>query len=286
MSTNNNLPVEKSNRIVLFADLRDSTDILIDFDQGRYPASTAEDGVFTYERFIRDVHETVYKELYLNHENTYAEVYGDGVMGIFPDDNTKYILENIYRLTNRMRIYNDTTKKGAVRPEIDMGFGITLGEVAFVYYPFDDWDHPVGQCVHEAARIEAVSKLYDARVLISQSFFNFSETFVATDNRFAFRFIDRVVLRGFREPVVLYELLIDNDPRFQLKIAAMETYGEAYARYCSREWAVAGKLFSEVFDKYGLGAGGVMAERCELLANDPPDKNWNGTWHLKDKGHA
>lgn len=283
---NDNLPEDKSNRIVLFADLRDSTDILINFDRGRYPESYARNGVFTYESFIRDVHETIYKELYLLHENTYAEVYGDGVMGVFPEDNAKYILENIYRLTNHMRIYNDTIKKGAVRPAIDMGFGITLGEVAFVYYPFDGRDHPVGQCIHEAARIEAVSKLYDARVMISQSFFNFSDTFVATDSRFAFRFIDRVVLRGFRDPVVLYELLIDSDPRFHLKVAANETYGEAYARYCNREWAAAKKLFASVLDKFSLGAGGVMADRCDHLASDPPDMNWNGTWHLKEKGYA
>ena len=113
MSPSDSLLIEKSNRIVLFADLRDSTDILVNFDQGNYH-KVGEDPqpAFSYEQFILDVHETTYKELYLGHENTYAEVYGDGVMGIFPEDNTKYILENIYRLTNRMRIYNDSAGAG------------------------------------------------------------------------------------------------------------------------------------------------------------------------------
>lgn len=101
MSQNkNSFPKEKSNRIVLFVDLRDSTDILINFEQGIYQKTERQsDSGFTYENFLLDVHETSYKELYLGHENTYVGIYGDGVMGVFPEDNTKYILENIYRLT-------------------------------------------------------------------------------------------------------------------------------------------------------------------------------------------
>lgn len=38
-----NFPNEKSNRIVLFADLRDSTDILVNFDQGIYQRKEARD---------------------------------------------------------------------------------------------------------------------------------------------------------------------------------------------------------------------------------------------------
>jgi class 3 adenylate cyclase len=205
---------DKAKRIVLFCDLRNSTDILMDFEQGIYSGMESP-GVkaFTYAEFIMDVHETSYKELYLGHENTYAEIYGDGVMGIFPEDNAKYILENIYRLTKRMRTYNDSPSMGVFKPRIDIGFGITAGEVSFIYYPLDKRHHPVGRCVHEAARIEGISRLYDARVLISDRFFKFAEGYIYTDQRFSYRFIDRIILKGFREPITLFELLIDNDPR-------------------------------------------------------------------------
>lgn len=284
MSANSHLPGDKSNRIVLFADLRDSTDILVNFDQRLYPkAEEQSESDFTYERFIQDVHKTAYKELYLGHEFTYAEVYGDGVMGVFPEDNAKYILENIYRLTNKMRIYNDSMRVGVPRPSIDMGFGITLGEVSFVYYPFDGRDHPVGQCIHEAARIESVSKFYDARILISHRFFNFAEGFIGSDPRFSYRFIDRVVLKGFREPVTLFELLLDNDPRFKLKTESNHTYCEAYAKYSQKDWRAAKEMFTSVFRQHRLGAGAVMAERCDILAMDPPRRDWNGIWRFKDK---
>jgi len=279
MSPSDSLLIEKSNRIVLFADLRDSTDILVNFDQGNYhKVGESPQPDFSYEQFILDVHETTYKELYLGHENTYAEVYGDGIMGIFPEDNTKYILENIYRLTNRMRAYNDSAGAGISRPKIDMGVGITLGEVAFVYYPFDDRNHPVGQCIHEAARIEAVSKHYDARIMISNRFFDFAQAFVNSDKRFSFRFIDQVVLKGFQEPVTLFELLLDNDPRFEIKTKSIPAYDQAYSKYCDGNWVEAKEIFLNIFEEYRLGIGAVMAKRCDMLAKNPPEDGWNGIW--------
>lgn len=277
----NNFGKEKSNRIVLFADLRDSTDILINFEQRTFQKTERQsEAGFTYERFILELHETSYKELYLGHENTYAEIYGDGVMGVFPEDNTKYILENIYRLTNKMRIYNDSAGVSVFSPKIDIGFGITVGMVSFVYYPFDDRDHPVGQCIHEAERIERVSKFYDARILISHRFLSFAESFLTADPRFSYRFIDRVVLRGFREPLTLFELLLDNDPRFKLKINSIQEYSKAYSKYCEKEWKEAKEIFLKIYDEYGLGIGAAMAKRCDVLAVRPPSEDWNGIWKL------
>ncbi len=284
MAKKNNFPREKSNRIVLFADLRDSTDILMNFEQGIYKrAGGLSNSDFTYEKFIFDLHEITYRELYLGHENTYSELYGDGVMGVFPEDNSKYILENIYRLTNRMRAYNDNPEAGLSRPKIDIGAGITMGMVHFVYFPLDERDHPVGQCIHEASRIVGLSKLYDARILISHRFFNFTEGFLNSDQRFSYRFIDRVILKGFRESITLFELLMDSDPRFELKKNSIPAYSRAYSEYCQKHWEEAKKIFLGISQEYGLGIGTVMANRCDLLAGYQPGRDWNGIWELKDK---
>ena len=284
MTKRNNLPNEKSKRIVLFFDLRDSTDILINFEQGIYKkAGDGSDSGFTYEKFIFDLHDIAYKELYLGHENTYAEIYGDGVMAVFPEDNTKYILENIYRLTDKMRAYNDNSEVGVLRPKIDIGVGITLGKVNFVYYPLDDKDHPVGQCIHEASRIVGISKFYDARILISHRFFNFAEGFLNSDQRFSYRFIDRVVLKGLREPITLFEILMISDPRFEIKKKSIQDYSKAYSKYCEKKWEEAREIFLTVNQEYGLGIGDVMAKRCDLLASQPLSRDWNGIWEFKEK---
>ena len=280
-SPNSNLQNEKSDRIVLFADLRDSTDILINFEQDRYK-KTAGPSVsgYSYEKFILNLHETIYKELYLGHEYTYGEIYGDGVVGVFPEDNAKYILENVYRLASRMRINNDLPGVGVSSPKIDIGFGITVGRVSFVYYPFDKQDHPVGQSIHEAARIEGVSKFYDARVLVSHRFLSFAESFLTSDPRFSYRFIDQVVLRGFREPLTLFELLLDNDPRFDIKTNSIQEYSKGYSKYREGKWKEAKEIFLKIYHEYGLGIGGVMAKRCDILAASPPSTDWNAIWKL------
>ncbi len=280
----NSFPKEKSNRIVLFVDLRDSTDILINFEQGIYQKTEGQsESGFTYEKFILDVHEISYKELYLGHENTYAEIYGDGVMGVFPEDNTKYILENIYRLTSGMRIYNDSPGVDVSKPRIDIGCGITVGKVSFVYYTLDERHHAVGHCIHEAARIEGVSGLYDAGILVSDRFLNFAEGFLNSDPRFSYRFIDRVLLKGFREPLTLFELLLDNDPGFEIKKNSIPLYSEAYSKYCEKKWEAAKEIFYQIYHEYGLGLGAVMAKRCDILASRSPTPDWNGIWELKDK---
>ena len=267
----------------MFCDLRHSTEILNNFEEGLYRRTADSQGKsFTYEEFILDLHETSYKELYLGHESTYAEIYGDGVMGIFPEDNTKYILENVYSLQRRVRSYNDSEGVGVFRPRIDIGFGITIGEVSFVHYPMDGNRHPVGRCVHEAARIQDAAKLYDTRILISERFVNFSENYIRADHRFSYRFIDRVVLKGFRSPLTLFELLLDNDRRFHEKQASADLYHKAYSEYIRRQWKPARADFLTICQEYGLGAGSVMAERCDYLSKNPPSPSWNGVWHMSD----
>lgn len=274
----------KSNRIILFTDLRDSTNIQLNFENGIYFSDEKDpNNEFTYESFIRDVHETTYVEFYLSHENTFAEIYGDGIMAVFPEDNGKYILENIYRLTGRMRRYNDSLKEGPMRPGIDIGCGITTGKISFAHYHFDERDHALGPAIHEAARIESLSKRYDARVLISQRFLDFIQHYVNTDSRFSFRFIDRLVLYGFRGPITLYELLLDNDPRFEVKKKSVESYNRAYAMYCKRDWKGARDIFYNIYSEYGLGTGSIMANRCDRLNRNEPEDDWEGIWDSSKK---
>ena len=281
---NNDWPREKSIRIILFADLRDSTDIMLNFEKKMYKKKDGQsESDYDYGEFILDVHETSYRELYLGHSNTFAEIYGDGVMGVFPKDNTKYILENLYGLSKRMRGYNESLGDGASRPKIDMGFGLTVGEVAFVYYPMDQRFHPVGNCIHEAARIELVSKLYDARILVSHRFFNYAKGEIDIDPRYSYRFIDRVILKDFQEPVTLYEILVDNDPRFEVKKRSIGMYAEAHSKYREKKWKEARDLFLAVYREYGLRIGQAMAIRCEALSANPPNYEWEGIYNLKQK---
>ena len=277
------LPKEKSKRLVLFSDLRDSTEIMCNYERGVYQPGEDE-GISTYAEFLLDCHKTAFEHLNLDHTSTYTEIYGDGFMAIFPEDNDKYLLENIYDLTTRMRSYNDTGGVGTCKPAIDIGFGITVGDVSFIYYNLDKRLHPVGPSIHQAARIESLSRYYDARVLISEKFLYEAEYHIDIDPRFHYRFIDKVRLKGFREPVSLYELLIDNDPRYENKMQSIPFFTKGYEKYCEQKWLPAKELFQYVYTEFGLGIGLVMAKRCDLLYQTPPtQEEWDGVWKMKNK---
>ena len=79
--------------------------------------------------------------------------------------------------------------------------------------------------------------------MISHRFFGFAEAFLKPDPRFAYRFIDRVILKGFREAVTLFELLMDNDPRYKRKKASIQAYTEAYGKYCAEIGTVPRRSF-------------------------------------------
>ena len=273
---------KKSRRVVLFSDIRDSTEIMCNYENGVY--QPGDDGISSYAEFLLDCHKTAYEHLNLDHKSTYTEIYGDGFMAIFPEDNAKYILENIFELTSRMRIYNDAKGVGVCKPAIDIGFGITIGDASFIYYNLDERLHPVGPVIHQAARIESLSRYYDARVLISEKFFREAEHHINDDPRYHYRFIDKVRLKGFRAPVTLYELLIDNDPRFEAKKQSIPYFMKGYEKYCAQEWQPAKEMFLHVYTEFGLGIGSVMAKRCDLLNHTPPTKEeWDGVWKMKNK---
>ncbi len=268
-------PKGKTNRILLFCDLRNSTEILQDFESGRFGPGNPEPG--GYEEFILDVHATTFRELYLGHEQTYSEIYGDGLLAVFPEDNTKFLLENIYHLTQRMHAYNARKEGDVSKPPIDIGFGVTVATASFVYFDLDQRDHAVGVGVHEAARIQSLSRHFRARVLISRPFFDYARPFVDADPRFSFRFIDFLHLKGLRKPTELHELVIDTDPRFQLKIHSDEGYREAYRLYRSGRLDEARTAFLALTEETGLEIGTAMAERCEFLLRHP-EREWDGIW--------
>ena len=83
--------------------------------------------------------------------------------------------------------------------------------------------------------------------------------------------------------MTLFELLLDNDPRFKLKTISIQEYSKAYSKYCEKEWKEARDIFLKIYHEYGLGIGAVMAKRCEILAVSPPGADWNGIWSLEDK---
>lgn len=132
----------------------------------------------------------------------------------------------------------------------------------------------VGDTINEAARIEALTKYYGTQLLVSE------EIFKQLTEPGKHRLVDRVIVKGKSEPVVLYELEQSNSlPNFPAIAAEFES---VLAEYTDGNFAEAKPKFQKLIDEFNDGPSKVMVDRCnELIAE--PRENWVGVWKMENK---
>ena len=132
----------------------------------------------------------------------------------------------------------------------------------------------VGDTINEAARIEALTKHYQAQLLVSK------EIFDQLKEPGRHRLIDRVIVKGKSEPVVLYELeqakSLDNFD----DIAA--AFKEAFDEYSEGKFESAKGKAQKLVDEYDDGPSKVIVSRCTELIAEPRD-DWEGVWKMESK---
>jgi adenylate cyclase len=132
----------------------------------------------------------------------------------------------------------------------------------------------VGDTVNEAARVEALTKYYGARMLVTRAAFaQFSE-------QGPHRLIDRVIVKGKSEPVELFECENPCTPTNFAEICLR--YKTAFDEYHFGRFAEAGKLFEQIAKEFSDGPSLALARRCAQLVVNPP-ATWNGIWKMDAK---
>jgi adenylate cyclase len=132
----------------------------------------------------------------------------------------------------------------------------------------------VGDTVNEAARVEALTKYYGARLLVT------SVTFAQLSTQGAHRFVDRIIVKGKSEPVELFECENPCTPPNYAEIC--RRYKTAYDEYSLGRFAAAQKQFDALVQEFSDGPSKALSARCaELLAHPPAA--WKGVWKMDAK---
>jgi adenylate cyclase len=127
----------------------------------------------------------------------------------------------------------------------------------------------MGDGVNLASRLESLNKQYGTTVIASETIRD------AAGAAYRFRMLDTVVVKGKTRGSRIYELrgpLDEPDPKEQV----IARYEEALLVYQKREFAAAEAILAP--QEYLDPPSRVLAERCRLLAIDPPPADWDGVY--------
>ena len=178
---------------VLFSDIRGFTTVS---EKGQ-----PEDIVATLNEYFTRMVEIVFA-----HKGTLDKFVGDMVMALFgaPLDDPNHAEHAVDAALEMIRELNRLNEKWTAegRPALDIGIGIStgpmiagnIGSEAIMSYTV------IGDAVNLGARLESLNKEYGTRIIISEA------TRGALPNRYVFRPLGDVVVKGKTRPVAIFEV--------------------------------------------------------------------------------
>ena len=136
----------------------------------------------------------------------------------------------------------------------------------------------LGDSVNLASRLEAINKIYGTGIIVSL------ETYHRVIDRFHFRPLDIVTVKGKEQGVLLYELIGEQGQTEPEKVTLGEKFTAGFDAYLIKEWPAATKIFQELIQEYPTDlASQIYLERCLDLCQNPPGPDWVPVNRLNSK---
>ena len=206
---------------------------------------------------------------------------GDAVMALFPTSADAAIQAAIDML-NVLREYNNHRRNVGYAP-IDIGIGLNTGmSMLGTVGGQQRMDGTViSDAVNIASRVEGMTKLYGARILVTED----TLERVNSKKDYLVRFIDKVAAKGKSKPVTIFEIFDGDDSEIiDLKSQTLTRFHEAIDLYYTQQFKEAEKIFitcENIFPK-DLTVQ-IYLKRCAQLKQQQPDQNWDGITRLQSK---
>jgi adenylate cyclase len=257
---------------ILFSDIRGFTSMTETSDANKLVAQLNE--------YFLEMVGMVLKE-----GGTLQKFIGDAIMAAWGDTHSESLEVDAQRAVSaalQMRgalvKLNEQWKKETDRPQLSIGIGVNHGDVIVgnIGHPQRMEFTVLGDGVNLAARLESATKQFHADILIGE------QTEKLTRDKFIFRTVDLLTVKGKTKPVEVFALL---DDRSKPAPAWLEKYQDAVKLYRGRKFAEAAPLFeiarAEMGGKDYLCE--MYVERCGVYLQEPPPPDWDGSFKLTEK---
>jgi adenylate cyclase len=218
------------------------------------------------------------------HRGTIDKYMGDAIMAFWgaplddPDHAVNAMLAGMEMAQALRALDAPFAKRGW--PQLQIGVGVNSGmmSVGNMGSQFRAAYTVMGDAVNLGSRLEGLTKEYGAAIICSESTRN------AAPSDWAFRELDRVRVKGKREPVTIYEPMGPKEALPSELRQELARHRGAMQLYRAQKWDAAELEF------FNLSRAGkahpvyaLFIERIMFLRANPPGKDWDGAFTFDHK---
>lgn len=214
------------------------------------------------------------------HQGFINQYQGDAIMALFhagPDT----ALRAAIGMHQALAAFNEA-RLGSGIPVLHAGIGIHFGPLMLgaIGGAHRLESNVVGDTANLASRTESMTKRYGARLIITEPT---RAALIASDD-VMLRELDRVVVMGRKEPIVIFEVLDVDPPALrEKKIGYQSSFSNGLMLYRKGEFRQARLKFMEcMLQAPDDGAANLYVDRCGELTRRPPYM-WTGVTALEEK---
>jgi len=255
---------------LLFSDIADFTRI----SEGLEPQALA-DHMATYFDELIDIIQT--------NGGTVDKLVGDAIVAFWgaPRQNLEHAPGAVAAaLACRQRLEElNAAWRDAGAPPLVTRFGLASGMVIVGNFGAPDRlaYTVLGDKVNLASRLEGLNKVYGSQIMAADA------TVEACGDRFAWRRLDRVAVKGHRHPTWVYELLDEREAIDPVTLERAGCYEAAWDLYAAGDFSGALERLDPLLAAADDTASRRLHARCAALATEPPGPGWEAVYRPDSK---
>lgn len=219
----------------------------------------------------------------LKHGGTIDKYVGDMIMAFFgapianPNQHESALNCALEMLARTKKMQKHFQAQGL--PKVGLSIGISSGmmNVGDMGSQFRRSYTVIGNCVNLGSRIQSATSFYGVDLIAS------SHTCELQD-KFVFRLLDKVKLKGKKECETIYEVVGRKKSINANKLEEIQEHHQAMEAYFAQNWDLTIEILAKLLQKNpDYKPYNIFMQRAKHYKQNPPPTNWDGSYTFTEK---